>query len=132
MNDELGSQYEPSKTESQIWQRWMEALGQFRAPVGGKPPEQRFSMVIPPPNVTGALHLGHAINATIQDILARYHRMRGHDTLWMPGIDHAGIATQAVVEKTIFEKEKNRATTSGGMNWCGEYGNGKKPLATGY
>ncbi len=106
MNDELGSQYEPSKTESQIWQHWMRELGQFRAPIGGKPPEQRFSMVIPPPNVTGALHLGHAINATIQDILARYHRMRGHDTLWMPGIDHAGIATQAVVEKTIFEKEK--------------------------
>jgi valyl-tRNA synthetase len=63
-------------------------------------------MVIPPPNVTGALHLGHAINGTIQDILARYHRMRGDNTLWMPGIDHAGIATQAVVEKTIFEKEK--------------------------
>lgn len=105
MNDELGSQYEPSKTESQVWQRWMQELEQFRARVGGKPPEQRFSIVIPPPNVTGALHLGHAINATIQDILIRYHRMLGHDTLWMPGIDHAGIATQAVVEKTIFEKE---------------------------
>jgi valyl-tRNA synthetase len=106
VSDEIGSQYEPSKTESRIWQRWMQELGQFRAPVGHKPPEQRFSIVIPPPNVTGALHLGHAINATIQDILVRYHRMLGHDTLWMPGIDHAGIATQAVVEKTIFEKEK--------------------------
>ncbi len=68
--------------------------------------ENKFSIVIPPPNVTGALHLGHAINGTIQDILTRYHRMKGDNTLWMPGIDHAGIATQAVVEKTIFEKEK--------------------------
>ena len=74
-------------------------------PMSG-PPERRYSMVIPPPNVTGALHLGHAINGTIQDILTRYHRMKGDNTLWMPGIDHAGIATQAVVEKTIFEKEK--------------------------
>lgn len=84
----------------------MKELGEFRAAAGRQPPERRFSIVIPPPNVTGALHLGHAINATIQDILVRHHRMLGHDTLWIPGIDHAGIATQAVVEKTIFEKEK--------------------------
>jgi valyl-tRNA synthetase len=94
------------EVEARIYQKWLESTNGFHAVAGDKPRDQRFSMVIPPPNVTGALHLGHAINATIQDILARYHRMCGHDTLWMPGIDHAGIATQAVVEKTIFEKEK--------------------------
>ena len=106
MTEELSAQYQPVEVENRIYQKWLEQTGGFHAVAGDKPADQRFSMVIPPPNVTGALHLGHAINATIQDILARYHRMCGHDTLWMPGIDHAGIATQAVVEKTIFEKEK--------------------------
>ncbi|MCX7005106.1 MAG: valine--tRNA ligase, partial [bacterium] len=68
---------------------------------GGNP----YCIVIPPPNVTGALHLGHAINNTLQDILIRYHRMCGDNTLWLPGVDHAGIATQAVVEKKLFEEE---------------------------
>ncbi len=106
MTEELSSQYQPAEVENRIYKKWLDQTGGFHAVAGDKPVDQRFSMVIPPPNVTGALHLGHAINATIQDILARYHRMSGHDTLWMPGIDHAGIATQAVVEKTIFEKEK--------------------------
>ena len=106
MTEELSSQYQPAEVENRIYKKWLDQTGGFHAVAGDKPVDQRFSMVIPPPNVTGALHLGHAINATIQDILARYHRMCGHDTLWMPGIDHAGIATQAVVEKTIFEKEK--------------------------
>jgi valyl-tRNA synthetase len=73
-------------------------------PIPRKPGEP-YSIVIPPPNVTGALHLGHAINNTLQDILIRVHRMRGFNTLWIPGIDHAGIATQAVVEKQLKEKE---------------------------
>ena len=68
-------------------------------------PGDPYCIVIPPPNVTGALHLGHAINTTIQDVLIRHHRMRGFNTLWIPGIDHAGIATQAVVEKQLKEKE---------------------------
>ncbi len=106
MTEELSSQYQPMEVENRIYKKWLDQTGGFHAVAGDKPVDKRFSMVIPPPNVTGALHLGHAINATIQDILARYHRMSGHDTLWMPGIDHAGIATQAVVEKTIFEKEK--------------------------
>ncbi|MGC8541015.1 MAG: valine--tRNA ligase [Phycisphaerae bacterium] len=106
MTEELSSQYQPVEVENRIYKKWLDRTGGFHAVAGDKPVGHRFSMVIPPPNVTGALHLGHAINATIQDILARYHRMSGHDTLWMPGIDHAGIATQAVVEKTIFEKEK--------------------------
>src|SRR4029078_7937930 len=93
-------------------------------------PERRYSIVIPPPNVTGALHLGHAINGTIQDILTRYHRMKGDNTMWMPGIDHAGIATQAVVEKSIFEKEKKSRHDLGReelvrriWEWKEQYGN---------
>ncbi len=68
-------------------------------------PGKPFSVVIPPPNVTGALHLGHGINNTLQDILTFYHRMKGDNTLWVPGTDHAGIATQAVVEKLTLQRE---------------------------
>ncbi len=105
MSSELAPQYDPQAVETRIYSRWLEARA-FHAAPDNRPPEQRFSIVIPPPNVTGALHLGHAINGTIQDILIRYHRMKGDNTLWMPGTDHAGIATQAVVEKRIFEEEK--------------------------
>src|ERR1035437_2289548 len=104
MNIDLPPQYNPQSVESAIYKKWLDAKV-FHAVPDARGADKRFSMVIPPPNVTGALHLGHAINGTIQDILARYHRMKGERTLWMPGIDHAGIATQAVVEKTIFEKE---------------------------
>jgi valyl-tRNA synthetase len=103
MNIDLPTQYDPHSVEAPIYQKWLDAKS-FHAVPDARP--NKFSIVIPPPNVTGALHLGHAINGTIQDILTRYHRMKGDNTLWMPGIDHAGIATQAVVEKTIFEKEK--------------------------
>ena len=72
-----------------------------------------FTIVIPPPNVTGALHLGHALNNTLQDILIRMQRMQGYNTLWMPGTDHAGIATQAVVEKRLREEEKHHAARAG-------------------
>ena len=70
-------------------------------------PDERepYTIVIPPPNVTGSLHMGHALNNTIQDILARYHRMKGDDTLWVVGTDHAGIATQNVVERQLKEVE---------------------------
>ncbi|MFM7135793.1 MAG: class I tRNA ligase family protein, partial [Planctomycetota bacterium] len=76
------------------------------APAPGMPAGRVFSIVIPPPNVTGALHLGHALNNTLQDILVRARRMQGYRTLWMPGTDHAGIATQAVVERRLLEEEK--------------------------
>ncbi len=104
-NRELAPQYDPQAVEQDIFAQWMKATNGFHA-AANDPAHDYFSVVIPPPNVTGALHLGHAINGTIQDILVRYHRMRGDATLWMPGIDHAGIATQAVVERTIFETEK--------------------------
>ncbi|MGN6367242.1 MAG: valine--tRNA ligase [Phycisphaerae bacterium] len=103
MNIDLPPQYNPQSVEKPIYEKWL-ASKAFHAVPDAR--TNKFSCVIPPPNVTGALHLGHAINGTIQDILTRYHRMKGDNTLWMPGIDHAGIATQAVVEKTIFEKEK--------------------------
>ena len=102
----LDKHYDPAEVEGAIYAKW-EASGAFRAPITDPPVprENTFTIVIPPPNVTGALHLGHALNNTLQDILIRYHRMRGFHTLWQPGTDHAGIATQAVVEKRIRETE---------------------------
>jgi valyl-tRNA synthetase len=92
----MDKSFSPADIESRIYARW-EALGLF-APSGHGPP---FSIVIPPPNVTGTLHMGHAFQDTIMDALTRYHRMRGFDTLWQPGTDHAGIATQMVVERQL-------------------------------
>ncbi|HEV8378982.1 MAG TPA: valine--tRNA ligase, partial [Tepidisphaeraceae bacterium] len=99
---DLPKTYDPSAIEPAIYKLWLDANA-FRA--NPADPGQPYSIVIPPPNVTGALHLGHAINNTLQDILTRVARMRGMNTLWVPGIDHAGIATQAVVEKQLKEKE---------------------------
>ncbi len=96
------SSYQPHEVEPRIYQLWEEG-GYFDAdPDPGRPP---YTIVIPPPNVTGALHLGHAINNTLQDILIRMHRMRGYVACWLPGTDHAGIATQAVVEKRVRAEE---------------------------
>ncbi len=104
----LEKTYDPKGVEPEIYATW-ERSGAFRSTPDGSPHEKTFTVVIPPPNVTGALHLGHALNNTLQDILVRYHRMRGFNTLWQPGTDHAGIATQAVVERRIREQEgKNR------------------------
>ena len=101
--EELPKQYDPKGAQRRWYDTWVDR-GYFRAdPSGAKPP---YTIVIPPPNVTGALHLGHALNNTIQDILIRWRRMQGYDALWMPGTDHAGIATQAVVEKRLFQEEK--------------------------
>ncbi len=88
------------------WYDFWESIGAFKAdPASGKP---RFSMVIPPPNVTGSLHMGHALNHTLPDIIARWKRMQGYDVLWLPGTDHAGIATQNVVEKQLDAEGKTR------------------------
>ena len=84
-----------------------------------------FSIVIPPPNVTGNLHMGHAFNNTIQDILVRWHRMRGFDTLWQPGQDHAGIATQMVVERDLEKKEGVSREEIGREKFLEKFGNGK-------
>ena len=102
----LDKLYDPREVEPRMYALW-EREGAFRSQPADPPDahEKTFTIVIPPPNVTGALHLGHALNNTLQDILVRYHRMRGFNTLWQPGTDHAGIATQAVVERRIRETE---------------------------
>ena len=88
------------------WYAFWESIGAFRAdPTSGRPP---FTMVLPPPNVTGRLHIGHALNQTLPDIVARWRRMKGDDVLWLPGTDHAGIATQNVVEAQLAEEGKSR------------------------
>jgi valyl-tRNA synthetase len=93
----LPSRYEPGEVESRRYEQWA-AAGYFRPADADRP---AFCMVLPPPNVTGSLHMGHALDHTIQDALARWHRMRGDATLWQPGMDHAGIATQNVVERQL-------------------------------
>jgi valyl-tRNA synthetase len=103
-NTTLETVYDPTAVEQEMYALW-ERSGAFESKPDGRPHDQTFTIVIPPPNVTGALHLGHALNNTLQDILIRYHRMRGFNTLWQPGTDHAGIATQAVVERRIRETE---------------------------
>ena len=102
---ELPKAFEHSEVDPR-WYAFWESIGAFRAnPASGKP---RFSMVIPPPNVTGSLHMGHALNHTLPDIIARWKRMQGYDVLWLPGTDHAGIATQNVVEKQLAKEGKTR------------------------
>ena len=92
--------FTPAEAEARISARWLETRA-FAAGANAKPGQPAFSVMIPPPNVTGSLHIGHAFNNTLQDILVRWHRMRGFDTLWQPGTDHAGIATQMVTERDM-------------------------------
>ena len=100
--------YQPSEVEGRIYRTWEQA-GAFRAGRPERAGATPYSIVIPPPNVTGSLHMGHALNNTLQDILCRFERMRGKDVLWQPGTDHAGIATQMVVERQLMERqEKSR------------------------
>ena len=97
--------YQPSEVEGRIYRTWEEA-GAFRAGRPERAGAKPYSIVIPPPNVTGSLHMGHALNNTLQDILCRFERMRGRDVLWQPGTDHAGIATQMVVERQLMERQQ--------------------------
>jgi valyl-tRNA synthetase len=97
--------YQPAAVEGRIYAAW-EKAGAFRAGRPERAKAEPFCVVIPPPNVTGALHMGHALNNTLQDILCRFERMRGKDVLWQPGTDHAGIATQAVVERQLMERQE--------------------------
>ncbi|RLB07063.1 MAG: valine--tRNA ligase [Deltaproteobacteria bacterium] len=97
--------YDPKRVEDKWYRFWVEK-GYFRAEVDS--PKEPFSIVIPPPNITGSLHMGHALNNTLQDILVRYKRMKGYNCLWMPGTDHAGIATQNVVERELAKEGLDR------------------------
>src|ERR1700754_1124126 len=98
MKEELATRYEPSAFEQRIYASWEK--GGYFAPVVD-PEKPKFSIVIPPPNVTGRLHIGHALVMSLQDIIVRWKRMSGFNTLWLPGTDHAGIATQLVVAREL-------------------------------
>lgn len=97
--------FDHAAIEQALYARW-ESSGAFKA--GRKPNAKPFTIMMPPPNVTGSLHIGHALNHTLQDVLARFERMRGRDVLWQPGTDHAGIATQLVVERQLAETQTSR------------------------
>ena len=97
--------FKPDQVEAKYYDAW-EKAGAFSCDVDSK--NKPYSIVIPPPNITGSLHMGHALNNTLQDILTRYHRMQGEDALWQPGCDHAGIATQMVVERQLAEVNQTR------------------------
>ena len=102
-----GEPYNPAEVEAKTYRRWGRA--RVFAPATQRPRRKRpFSVVIPPPNITGSLHMGHALNSTMQDALVRYHRMKGDDTVWVPGTDHAGIATQNVVERELKKEGLTR------------------------
>ena len=113
MNMELSKAYNPKDVEDRLYD-WWDKNGYFR-PEGQTyldPNEKPFVITIPPPNVTGTLHMGHALTSAVEDLMTRYHRMKGARTLWVPGSDHAGIATQSVVEKKLAEEGKNRRDMS--------------------
>ena len=103
--EDLPTVYDAKSTEEKMYKFWEDG-GYFKADAHSKKPP--FTIVIPPPNVTGVLHMGHALDGTLQDILTRYHRMSGYEALWLPGTDHAGIATQAVVEKQLRKEGLSR------------------------
>ena len=107
MSAELSKSYTPDAVEPEILARWAEAEAFAADPAAAGEP---YCVLIPPPNVTAPLHIGHALNNTLQDILVRWRRMQGRNTLWMPGSDHAGIATQTVVEKRVLQEEGKRRT----------------------
>ncbi|HKP95069.1 MAG TPA: valine--tRNA ligase [Fibrobacteria bacterium] len=119
----MDSRYSPQDIEEKWYRTWQDA-GAFKPQGQGKP----FTIVIPPPNVTGALHMGHALNNTLQDVLTRFKRLQGHRTLWQPGTDHAGIATQSVVEKQLAKEGVKRQDLGRGKfvekvwEWKNEYG----------
>jgi valyl-tRNA synthetase len=110
MTEQLSKVYDPKTVESQVNELWLSQPYFHAEPSRTGPQRKAFTIVIPPPNVTAALHLGHALNNTLQDILIRFRRMEQYETLWMPGTDHAGIATQTVVEKRILAEEGKRRT----------------------
>jgi valyl-tRNA synthetase len=108
----IENRYQPGAVEARIYKAWEDA-GAFRAGRPERAKAEPYCVVIPPPNVTGSLHMGHALNNTLQDIICRFERMRGKDVLWQPGTDHAGIATQAVVERQLMERQEPSSRAMG-------------------
>src|SRR5882672_9992018 len=107
MTEELPKAYEPAEAEARWYAFWAE-LGVFRANDDATDARPTYVISMPPPNVTGSLHMGHALLDTIQDVLVRHERMHGKNVLWQPGVDHAGIATQTVVERQLKREGKTR------------------------
>jgi len=125
-NDDMATAYEPQEVEQRLYQMWVD--GEYFTPIIDKNKDP-FVIVMPPPNVTGELHLGHALTATLEDIMVRWHRMKGDPTLWLPGADHAGIATQVVVERSLASEGLTRqdigrsAFVERIWQWVNQYGN---------
>ena len=103
--EEMPKAYEPGKVEQKWYQFWQEK-GYFTPKID--PKKKPFVIILPPTNITGELHLGHALTATLEDVMVRWHRMKGDPTLWLPGVDHAGIATQVVVERALAKEGLTR------------------------
>ena len=101
----ISKSYDPKEVEDRTYKFWMDN-GYFKPKI--QRDKKPFVIIMPPPNVTGELHLGHALTAAAEDALVRWHRMKGDPTLWLPGIDHAGIATQVVIEKQLAAEGKTR------------------------
>jgi valyl-tRNA synthetase len=119
----LSKTYDPAEHEPAVWQRWLESDAFHADPARVLSGEASpYCILIPPPNVTAALHLGHALNNTLQDVLARAHRMKGFETLWLPGTDHAGIATQTIVDKRLKAEGKPALAEHKAMERAGENG----------
>ena len=102
---EMSKTYEPDKIEEKWYRYWLKR-GYFKSRVDSE--KKPFVIIMPPPNVTGELHVGHALTATLEDIMIRWHRMLGEPVLWLPGVDHSGIAAQVVVEKLLAKEGINR------------------------
>src|SRR5882724_8774776 len=124
---DIPKQYDPKQAEQEHYQRW-EEQGVFAPEANRDPSAPAFSIVIPPPNVTGSLHMGHALQHTMMDVLTRYKRMCGYRTLWLPGMDHAGISTQLMVIRELKKEGLTRHDLGRGKfvervwQWKQEYG----------
>ena len=123
---ELSKRYSPNAVEPKWYQRWLENRDFVANPESSKP---AFSIVMPPPNITGMLTLGHVLNNTIQDILARRARMQGFEVLWLPGMDHAGIGTQTAVEKYLRKTENKTRHDLGREEFCVACCDGRTSMA---
>ena len=118
MPRELSKAYEPGAIEARWAEYWIaEKLFSVKTPPASEPPQPVFTLLLPPPNVTGSLHMGHMFEQTQMDIIVRWHRMRGFLTLWLPGTDHAGIATQLMVERQLALHRGRIQPQPGSYHW---------------
>ena len=122
---DLATKYNPAEVEDRIYQTWLDGK-YFHANLDER--KTPYTIVIPPPNITGQLHMGHALDNTLQDILIRYHRMKGFDTLWLPGTDHASIATEAKIVEALKKRALQSKTLAVKSFWSA-LGTGKHSTA---